>query len=118
MKVNILLVQIRAFDENYKNSYFSWNKNKIKDIKSDSKYGFLISSNIRLESAVLNTKVRRKVISQTFDVLSLGQNFNSSFPTKFVNLNLNNILKIFEGKSNISKLFLKSKSPIIFFEIV
>ena len=66
-------VQIRAFDENYKNSYFSWNKNKIKDIKSDSKYGFLISSNIRLESAVLNTKVRRKVISQTFDVLSLSK---------------------------------------------
>ena len=107
-------IQVRAFDENYKNSYFSWNNNKIKDIKSDSKYGFLISSNIRLESAVLNTKVRRKVISQTFDVLSLGQNFNSSFPTKFVNLNLNNLLKIFEGKSNVSKLFLKSKSPIIF----
>ena len=90
-------------------------KNKIKDIKSDSKYGFLISSNIRLESAILNTKVRRKVISQTFDVLSLGQNFNSSFPTKFVNLNcVNAILKIFEGRSTVFKLFLKSKSPLIF----
>ena len=107
-------IQIRSLDEEYKNTYFSWNKNKIKDIKSDSKYGFLISSNIRLESAILNTKVRRKVISQTFDVLSLGQNFNSSFPTKFVNLNLNAILKIFEGRSTVSKLFLKSKSPIIF----
>ena len=107
-------IQIRSIDEEYKNTYFSWNKNKIKDIKSDSKYGFLISSNIRLESAILNTKVRRKVISQTFDVLSLGQNFNSSFPTKFVNLNLNAILKIFEGRSTVSKLFLKSKSPIIF----
>jgi NADH-quinone oxidoreductase chain G len=108
-------VQVRSLDENYKNSYFSWGKNKIKDLKSDSKYGFLISSNIRLESAILNTKIRRKVISQTFDVLSLGQHFNSSFPTKFVNLNLNNILKVFEGKSTVSKLFLKSKSPIIFF---
>ncbi len=107
-------IQIRSLDEEYKNTYFSWNKNKIKDIKSDSKYGFLISSNIRLESAILNTKVRRKVISQTFDVLSLGQNFNSSFPTKFVNLNLNAILKIFEGRSTVSKLFLKSKSPLIF----
>jgi len=108
-------VQVRSIDENYKNSYFSWGKNKIKDIKSESKYGFLISSNIRLESAILNTKIRRKVISQTFDVLSLGQHFNSNFSTKFVNLNLNKILKIFEGKSTISKLFLKSKSPIIFF---
>jgi len=108
-------VQVRSVDENYKNSYLSWSSSKIKDVKSDSKYGFLISSNIRLESAILNTKIRRKVISQTFDVLSLGQHFNSSFPTKFVNLNLNNILKIFEGKSSVSKLFLKSKSPIVFF---
>ena len=108
-------VQIRSVDENYKNSYLSWSSSKIKDVKSDSKYGFLISSNVRLESAILNTKIRRKVISQTFDVLSLGQHFNSSFPTKFVNLNLNNILKIFEGKSSVSKLFLKSKSPIVFF---
>ena len=35
-------IQIRSLDEEYKNTYFSWNKNKIKDIKSDSKYGFLI----------------------------------------------------------------------------
>jgi len=108
-------IQVRTIDEKYKNSYFSWGKNKIKDVKIDCKYGFLISSNIRLESAILNTKIRRKIISQTFDVLSLGQHFNSSFPTKFVNLNLNDILKIFEGKSTISKLFLKSKSPLIFF---
>jgi NADH-quinone oxidoreductase chain G len=108
-------IQVRTIDEKYKNNYFSWGKNKIKDVKIDCKYGFLISSNIRLESAILNTKIRRKIISQTFDVLSLGQHFNSSFPTKFVNLNLNDILKIFEGKSTVSKLFLKSKSPLIFF---
>jgi NADH dehydrogenase/NADH:ubiquinone oxidoreductase subunit G len=108
-------IQVRTIDEKYKNNYFSWGKNKIKDVKINCKYGFLISSNIRLESAILNTKIRRKIISQTFDVLSLGQHFNSSFPTKFVNLNLNDILKIFEGKSTVSKLFLKSKSPLIFF---
>ena len=68
--------------KNYKNSYFSWNNNKIKDIQKDSKLDYLISSNIRMESAILNTKIRRKVISQIFDVISIGQHFNSSFPDK------------------------------------
>ena len=107
-------VSIKSMGEETKNSFTSWNRNKISDIKNNSRFGFLISSNIRMESAILNTKIRRKVTSQIFDVLSVGQHFDTSFPTKFVNLNLNKILEIFEGKSNVSKLILMNESPLFF----
>ncbi len=107
-------VSIRSIDEKVSNSFVSWNSDKIKNIQKDSKVGILISSNIRMESAILNTKIRRKVISQIFDVISIGQHSDLSFPAKFVNLNLSKIFEIFEGKSSISKYLLKHNSPIFF----
>ena len=107
-------VSIKSIGEETKNSFTSWNRNKISDIKKNSRFGFLISSNVRMESAILNTKIRRKVISQIFDVLSVGQHFDTSFPTKFVNLNLRKIFEIFEGKSSVSKLILMNESPLFF----
>ena len=107
-------VSIKSIGEETKNSFTSWNRNKISDIKKNSRFGFLISSNVRMESAILNTKIRRKVISQIFDVLSVGQHFDTSFPTKFVNLNLSKIFEIFEGKSSVSKLILMNESPLFF----
>ena len=68
-----------------------------------------------MESAILNTKIRRKVISQIFNVISLGQNANLSFPAQFINLNLNKIFEIFEGKSTVSKSILKHQLSFIFF---
>jgi len=97
-----------------KNLFISGDTNKVLDIKKSSKICFLLSSNIRIESAILNTKIRSKVLSQNFDVISLGQKFNSSFPIKFVNINLNNILKIFEAKSIVSSLLISSHAPLIF----
>jgi len=95
------------------NTFLSWTTNKFTDLKKDSKYCFLFSSNIRLESAILNAKLRSKITSQTFDVFSLGQTFQSSFPLKFINLNLHNILKIFEAKTSFSSLLFKNEFPLI-----
>ena len=107
-------VSIRSVDEKTSNSFISWNSDKIKNLQTNSRVGILVSSNIRMESAILNTKIRRKVISQIFDVISLGQHSNLSFPAKFVNLNLNKIFEIFEGKSLMSKYILKHNSPVFF----
>lgn len=107
-------VSIRSVDEKTSNSFTSWNSDKIKNLQTNSRVGILVSSNIRMESAILNTKIRRKVISQIFDVISLGQHSNLSFPAKFVNLNLNKIFEIFEGKSLMSKYILKHNSPVFF----
>ena len=107
-------VSIRSVDEKTSNFFISWNSDKIKNLQTNSRVGILVSSNIRMESAILNTKIRRKVISQIFDVISLGQHSNLSFPAKFVNLNLNKIFEIFEGKSLMSKYILKHNSPVFF----
>ena len=107
-------VSIRSVDEKTSNSFTSWNSDKIQNLQTNSRVGILVSSNIRMESAILNTKIRRKVISQIFDVISLGQHSNLSFPAKFVNLNLNKIFEIFEGKSLMSKYILKYNSPVFF----
>ena len=96
------------------NTYVNWTINKILDLKNKSKICFLLSTNVRLESAILNTKIRNKVTSQSFNVFSLGHKFNSSFPLKFVNLNINSILKIFEAKDPLSKLLISYKDPLIF----
>ena len=97
------------------NAFLSWTNNTFNDLKKESKYCFLLSSNVRLESAILNAKVRNKVVSQTFDVFSLGQNFSSSFPLKFVNISLDKILKLFEAKTNLASFLLKKERPLIIF---
>lgn len=86
---------------------------KIKDLKNQFKVCFLISSNIRIESAILNMKLRAKYLDQDFVVYSLGQKFNSSFSIEFVHLNLETILNLFEGKDKqLSNLVIPFISPL------
>jgi NADH-quinone oxidoreductase chain G len=109
----VSLKSVSRVDKN-KNYFVNWTNNKINDVKS-TKTCFLFSSNIRLESAILNSKIRNKVVSENFNVLSFGQKFNSNFSVKFVNLNVSNLLKILEAKSVISKLIISSESPLFCF---
>lgn len=86
---------------------------KIKDLKNQFKVCFLISSNVRIESAILNMKLRAKYLDQDFVVYSLGQKFNSSFSIEFVHLNLETILNLFEGKDRqLSNLVIPFVSPL------
>jgi NADH-quinone oxidoreductase subunit G len=112
---NKVFVKLLNKSTSNKNNFFlNWGNDKITDVKKESKYCFLISSNTRMESAVLNAKIRSKVVTETLDVFSFGQNFNSSFPLKFVNLNVNNFLKHLESKTHLSSLLISNKSPLIF----
>jgi NADH dehydrogenase/NADH:ubiquinone oxidoreductase subunit G len=61
---------------------------------------------------MLNAKIRSKTCSENFDVVSLGQKFNSNFPLKVVNLNVDTLLNVLEAKSLISKLIVSKKSPL------
>jgi NADH dehydrogenase/NADH:ubiquinone oxidoreductase subunit G len=61
---------------------------------------------------MLNAKIRSKTCSENFDVISLGQKFNSNFPLKVVNLTTDTLLSILEAKSLISKVILSKKSPL------
>jgi NADH-quinone oxidoreductase chain G len=109
-------IQIRSIlkKESSSNVYINYLSNNISDLKSKSKVCFLISSNIRIESAIINTKLRLKYVNEDFSVYGLTQKFNSTFCTQFVNLSFNNLIKVFEGKDIIlSKLFISYKAPII-----
>jgi len=110
-------IQVQSVGTNLltsKNYFVSGSTNKILDIKKSGKTCFLLSCNLRLEAAILNSKVRSKVVSENFDVISLGQKFNSNFPLKVINLSALNVLRILEGKDFISNKLLSSKSPLIF----
>jgi NADH-quinone oxidoreductase chain G len=109
-------IKVKVIDKSNhisQNSFISWTTNKLVDIKNNIKYCFLFSSNLRLESAILNAKIRTKSISETFEVFSFGQTFKSNFPLKFVNLNLNTILKFLEGKSTFATFLLRAPFPLV-----
>ena len=72
----------------------------------------LLGSNLRLESAVLNARVRFRYKNTLFNVQAMGLNFNENIPTSFVHLNLSKIVNVLEGKSPVlSKLLITSKKP-------
>jgi len=109
-------IEIQSFggsSSSFKNYFLSNTSNKIVDIRKAVKTCFLLSCNLRLEAAILNSKVRSKVVSENFDVVSLGQKLNSNFPVKIVNLSILNVLRILEAKDSISRKLIAHKSPLI-----
>jgi NADH-quinone oxidoreductase chain G len=98
-----------------KNNFFKTNStDKISDLEKSNNVCFLLSSNPKLESAILNTKLRFKYKNNVYNIYSLGQSFSYNIPSNFVNLNLSKILNIFEGKNFfLSKLLISSHNPVI-----
>lgn len=102
---------------NFNNFDFSFISNKIQDLNSTSKFGLLISLNPKLESVILNFKIRRKSLNDDFTISKIGL-FNSGSNTdfEFINLTKDIILNFLDSKNNLfCKLFIGFKSPIVFF---
>jgi NADH-quinone oxidoreductase subunit G len=93
------------------NYYHTLNTKVSKIETSNSSCYVLLASNIRMECAVINIKLRIKAKSKRIQALSLGQRMNSVFSTKFINVTSTIILNIIEGKDkDYSKtIFLKSQ---------
>jgi len=91
------------------------NKSSVDEfLNKELKTCFLISCNIRIESAILNAKIRTKSLTQKLLAFGLSNTFNSTFPVTFVNLHINNIVKFLEAKNRfISKNLINSCSPLI-----
>ena len=97
------------------NLYLPTDSSKINDIKSASNLCFILSSNIRLESAVLNSKLRLKFSNSDIKLFGLNLIYNSNFPINFINLSIYEFILFLEGKSNLlSKLLIKAENPIFF----
>jgi NADH-quinone oxidoreductase subunit G len=104
-----------AHNANNSNSFISGQWSKIHNLKKNSKFCFLISSNLRLESALINAKLRLKFVNEDLNVFGLNQAFDSNFNIQFVNLNIKKLILFMEGKSLLlSKVLLSHANPLIF----
>lgn len=98
------------------NFYLSWIKGKISDLSKFSRFCFLFCSNIRLESAILNTKLRQKFLFDNTKVYGLSAIHVSNFSIEFVNISIYKFLFFLEGKdAYLSKVLIKDRNPLIFF---
>jgi hypothetical protein len=112
------MVKVRSISNNIfeNNIYDCCFKSKMNAIERPSRFYFLLSTNIRLESAILNVKLRAKFLAKNILIVSIGSNFNTNLPTEYINLNATEILTFFEGKNTkLSKFFLMSKNPLLLF---
>ena len=109
-------VKIRTLNpaHSYENASISELNDKLVDInKKASKTCFIVCSNIRTENAIINAKLRKKYLDQPSNFFCFGQNFKSTFPLEFVNLNIESFLKFVEGKNLfLSKSLIKDASPL------
>merc|ERR1712196_636307 len=68
---------------NVNSNFFDCSFNKV---NKTIDYCFVISSNVRLEAAVLNSRLRSKHINETFNVINLGLKSKNNIPMKTINI--------------------------------
>ncbi len=91
-------------------------KNTIESIDNTRDLFVYVGSNPRLESAILNSRIRYNYRNSTFKIMVLGANYDYNVTNKFLNLNVNKVIEAFEGKSKlVSNNILKSKKPTFIF---
>jgi len=75
----------------------------------------LLSINLNTECVMLNTKLRIKYNQEDLKIYGTGFKNITTFSTIFININTNKILKIFEGKTDLSVKIFKCKYFLIIF---
>jgi NADH-quinone oxidoreductase chain G len=96
------------------NFFVSSQKHIMNDIDNLSSVAFLFGVNTRLESSILNSRLRTKVVHDPVDVQVIGTSFDLNMPSSFVSLNLSKGLSIFEGKvEKLSLSLFGAKNPYI-----
>ena len=115
LKNNLKVKRLNSKDNlETSNFYIKNNCNKVVDLKKESKFGLLFSTNIKIESTLLNIKLRLKNLNEDFNLYSLNQVYKTNFPISFINLNLKKSIAFLEGKHLLlSKAFISFKNPII-----
>lgn len=114
LSINSLIHSTNTNSFNFDLSFLS---SKIQDVNSNSRFGLLVCVNPLLESAILNFKIRRKILNEDFTISKLGlfNNYGSS-KFEFINLTKDILLKFLDSKNyQICKLFIGFKFPIVFF---
>ena len=94
---------------------FNGNNTKINDLNKSIDKIFLISCNLKIESALLNSKVRIKFLKSDIQIYNLLGSYKLNYFLQFFNLSLNNFLQILEGKANFLSALLLSSVNAVFF---
>jgi NADH-quinone oxidoreductase chain G len=96
------------------NLHLANNNNLMHKIDSTEDLFLILGNNLRLESAVLNSRIRFRYKNSLVNIQAMGINFDENMPINFVNLNLSKAIKVLEGKAPIfSKILLDARKPFI-----
>ena len=79
----------------------------------ESDYIFLIGSNPRFESTILNARIRKSFINNNTKIISLSNVGDLTYPYKSLDGQTKTLTDIFESKNDISEEILSSKKPLI-----
>lgn len=86
---------------------------KINDINKCSSVVFIFSLNPKLESAVINARLRTRYRNSPLTLVSSGQYFDFNMPINFINLDTSKTLTTFEGKTSLSRVIIHSESSLL-----
>jgi len=82
--------------------------------KKCPKFCLILSSNLKIESAILNIKLRQKVLKENIKTYLFASKYETGFPSFFFNLGINFCLSFLEGKDKfISKFLILFSCPLI-----
>ena len=74
-----------------------------------------LGTNLRFENSLLNARIRFKSRNSYHSNYVVGNTFDSNLPSHFVNLNMQNVISVFEGRCFLlSKLIHNSAKPFVF----
>lgn len=110
-------IKVRTLDYFNSNSSFveDNSSNRVNEIQTvKSRFCFILSSNLKLECSILNSKLRAKYLSEELDMYSFGSPFVTNVPLEFVVVATPSILQFIEGKSSLSLKYLSKKAPLFF----
>merc|ERR1712078_678350 len=93
----------------------AWNFDKVKNFNSEIRNCFIFTSNVRVENALINTKLRVKFLHKNFDIVGMGLATNSNFPINYLNLNIQSLIFLLEGKYPFFSRKFFSKNPLFIF---
>ena len=100
---------------NNSNLYISSQQNIQNKMDMKEDMSVFLGCNLRLESALLNAKVRFKFRNSYLSNIGLGTVFDSNIPTHFLTLNVKQIISAFEGRSFLLSKILQSMTKVNIF---
>jgi hypothetical protein len=112
---NLLFVRTLS-NPNLSNFSINWSINKINALNSISHLCFCVGINLKLESTIINARLRRKYLKEDLSVFSLLSFFESNFDINFWSLRFNDFFTLVKAKTFFGpKLLCSYHNPIFFF---